>query len=248
MQMYYYRIYGQVTQQKSSQSQSPVISQFSGHFSYETKRENKAGVINDPLGQTHSLISGDHCFRFVLFCQILKSGDGRMQVRTNDMCKNNDHYRLWVGLVDQKKKKRRRKSSRTTFSACFLFPFSLSLKTSRHSPFFHFLDPLGQPPTVEIIVFSHVVRMYINVKNLVDLAKQNKENNVHYWQDFGFRPSGSLMTPLSYGLLLTAAVKKGERKKLPTLCGIIIYLSLQKAMKGPEGYFCMSLKKFANIN
>ena len=35
--------------------------------------QNKTGVINDPLSQTH--IS---CFRFVLFCEILKVGtDGR---------------------------------------------------------------------------------------------------------------------------------------------------------------------------
>ena len=28
----------------------------------------KTGVINDPLGQTHSLASNEHCFHFVLFC------------------------------------------------------------------------------------------------------------------------------------------------------------------------------------
>ena len=35
----------------------------------------KTGVINYPLGQTHSLASSEHCFRFVLLD--LKSGDGR---------------------------------------------------------------------------------------------------------------------------------------------------------------------------
>ena len=34
--------------------------------------KNKAGVINDPLSQTHSLASSDHCFRFKLvwFCKV----------------------------------------------------------------------------------------------------------------------------------------------------------------------------------
>ena len=60
---------------------------------------NKTGVINDPLGQTHSLASSEHCFR-LKFVSLWKVGTGG---RTNDMCKNNDHYRswLWVGLVDQ---------------------------------------------------------------------------------------------------------------------------------------------------
>ena len=31
------------------------------------KSLNKVGVINDPLGQTYSLVSSKHCFRFVLF-------------------------------------------------------------------------------------------------------------------------------------------------------------------------------------
>ena len=32
--------------------------------------KNKTGVINDPLGQTHSLASSEHCFhfKFVLIC------------------------------------------------------------------------------------------------------------------------------------------------------------------------------------
>ena len=36
-------------------------------------------AINDPLGQTHSSASSDHYSRlnFVLFCEIVKSGDGR---------------------------------------------------------------------------------------------------------------------------------------------------------------------------
>ena len=33
--------------------------------------------IHDPLGQTHSLASNEHCFHFVLFCKIFKGGDGR---------------------------------------------------------------------------------------------------------------------------------------------------------------------------
>ena len=52
---------------------------------------HKTAVINDPLGQTHA---------WHLFCfEKWQRTDGR----TEDMCKNNDHYRpwLWVGLVDQ---------------------------------------------------------------------------------------------------------------------------------------------------
>ena len=30
--------------------------------------QRKTGVINDPLGQTHSLASSEQCFSFVLFC------------------------------------------------------------------------------------------------------------------------------------------------------------------------------------
>ena len=46
-------------------------------------------VINDPLGQTHSPASVDHYshWKFVLFREILKSGDGRDGQR--------------VGLLDQ---------------------------------------------------------------------------------------------------------------------------------------------------
>ena len=66
-------------------------------------KENKTGVINDPLGQTNNLASSEHCFRlkFVLFWKV--GTDGRTDGRTDDMCRNNDHYRpwLWVGLVDQ---------------------------------------------------------------------------------------------------------------------------------------------------
>ena len=41
-------------------------------------------VINDPLGQTHRPPSCDHYARlnFVLFCKILKSGDGRTDGQT----------------------------------------------------------------------------------------------------------------------------------------------------------------------
>ena len=41
-------------------------------------------VINDPLGQTHSLVNSDHYCRlsFVLFCEILKSAYVRTYGRT----------------------------------------------------------------------------------------------------------------------------------------------------------------------
>ena len=63
---------------------------------------NKTGVINDPLGQTHSHASSEHCFLFSVFVD-LKSGDVRTYGRTDNMCENNYPYRpwLWVGRVDQ---------------------------------------------------------------------------------------------------------------------------------------------------
>ena len=42
---------------------------------------NKTGVINDPLGQTHSLASREHCFVLL-----------DLWGRTDDMCKNDDPY------------------------------------------------------------------------------------------------------------------------------------------------------------
>ena len=50
---------------------------------------------NDPLGQIHNPASSDHYSHLKIVS--LKSG------RTNNMCENSDHYRLWqwVGLVDQ---------------------------------------------------------------------------------------------------------------------------------------------------
>ena len=54
------------------------------------------GVINDPLGQTHSLASSGHWFVLL---------DFEKWGRTDDMRENNDPYRpwLWVGRVDQNK-------------------------------------------------------------------------------------------------------------------------------------------------
>ena len=42
-------------------------------------------VINDPLGQTHSLASSEHCFVLNLFC-FEKWGRTDADVRTDDMC------------------------------------------------------------------------------------------------------------------------------------------------------------------
>ena len=62
---------------------------------------HKTCVINDPRGQTHNATSSDHCFhlKFVLFCDILNTGDRRTDRLT---CENNDHYRpgLRVGRLD----------------------------------------------------------------------------------------------------------------------------------------------------
>ena len=91
-----------------------------GSFGNRKKKEDIC-IINDPLGQTHSPTScSDHYFHatFVLFRDILKSGDGRTD-------ENNDHYwtRLWVGRVDQKiyvSSERKRNGT-----AAFLFRFSV---------------------------------------------------------------------------------------------------------------------------
>ena len=34
------------------------------YFPITNRKQNKTGVINDPLGQTHSLASSEHCFRW----------------------------------------------------------------------------------------------------------------------------------------------------------------------------------------
>ena len=69
---------------------------FSGN-SLESKNNKTAGVINDPLGQTHSLASSENCFLLFCFVRCEKWG------RTDNMCENNDPYRpwLWIGRVDQ---------------------------------------------------------------------------------------------------------------------------------------------------
>ena len=61
-------------------------------------KEYKTDVINDPLGQTHSLTSSDPCFRlkFVLFWKVGTDG------RTNGRHVQKQWSLLWVGLVDQK--------------------------------------------------------------------------------------------------------------------------------------------------
>ena len=63
--------------------------------------KNKTGVINDPLGQTHSQASSEHCFLLYCFSRFEKWG--RTYGRTDNMCVNNYPYRpwLWVGRVDQ---------------------------------------------------------------------------------------------------------------------------------------------------
>ena len=70
----------------------------------KNKKSKTCGVINDPLVKTHSSAVSDHYFlKIVLFWAILKSVDGRTNVRTDDTVENSDHYRLWwcVGRVDQ---------------------------------------------------------------------------------------------------------------------------------------------------
>ena len=57
---------------------------------------DKTCVINDPLDQTHSPTSSDHYFHttFVVFCDILKSGDGSTD---GILCKK----KVTTGRVDQ---------------------------------------------------------------------------------------------------------------------------------------------------
>ena len=102
------------------------------------KKENKTGVINDPFGQTHSHISSDHYSRstFVLFCEILKSGDERTDGQT---CGKIVTVGVWVGLVDQKSLwkvagwlERRRKS----FSGLFVINYVPQWKQQPPSPTF----------------------------------------------------------------------------------------------------------------
>ena len=62
------------------------------------------GVIIDPIGQTHSHASSEHCFLLFCFSRFEKLYfPRRTDVRTDDICENNDPYRpwLWVGRVHQ---------------------------------------------------------------------------------------------------------------------------------------------------
>ena len=69
--------------------QHQLIPSFKNSLDY---KKYKTCVINDPLGQTHSLASSEHCFSLKYFF-VWKSGDGQWDVLTDGMCKNNDHYR-----------------------------------------------------------------------------------------------------------------------------------------------------------
>ena len=78
-----------------------------------SKKEKKTGVINDPLGQTHNPTGSYHYFHstFVLFCDILKTGDERTDVT----CENNDHWDC--GSTERiKKNKKDDKSTSSTLS------------------------------------------------------------------------------------------------------------------------------------
>ena len=68
-------------------------------------------------------------------CLVLKSGDGRTYAPTDDMCKNNDHYRpgLWVGLVDQFLQKKFINMCKRN-DGLFLF-ISIALRFSRQEKF-----------------------------------------------------------------------------------------------------------------
>ena len=56
---------------------------------------NKTDFINDPLGQTHSHVSSEHCFLSFCFSRFENSGRTYIQVgRTDNMCENNDPVTL----------------------------------------------------------------------------------------------------------------------------------------------------------
>ena len=56
-----------------------------------SRKKNKTGVINDPLGQTYSLASSEHCFHSC-FVPLDFEMWGWTDVQT-DMCENNYPYR-----------------------------------------------------------------------------------------------------------------------------------------------------------
>ena len=61
---------------------------------------NKAGVINDPLGQIHSHASSEHCFLLFCFATFEKWGqDGRTTCAKTMIPTGRDFL---VGRVDQK--------------------------------------------------------------------------------------------------------------------------------------------------
>ena len=57
-------------------------------------------IIHIILIHPQSGYSSDHYLNLVLFCEILKSGEGRTDGRTDNTCENSDHYRPWL-WVDQ---------------------------------------------------------------------------------------------------------------------------------------------------
>ena len=61
----------------------------------------RTGVINDPLGKTHSPASNNYNshLRIVLFCGILKIGHGWTVRQTDNMFENSDHYRSGLCLA-----------------------------------------------------------------------------------------------------------------------------------------------------
>ena len=63
---------------------------------------DKRSVINDALGQTHSLASNEQCFRLKFVCfEKWERTDG---CTTDDYCKNNDHYRPWLWVKNSGEK------------------------------------------------------------------------------------------------------------------------------------------------
>ena len=66
------------------------------HF-WNLAKQNEQ-YMHDPLGLTHSPASSDHYshLNFVLFCEILKSGDGRVPRTYRQHVRNSDHYRPWL--------------------------------------------------------------------------------------------------------------------------------------------------------
>ena len=124
----------------------------------------KTGVINDPLGHTHSLASSEHCFG-LKFVFILKSGDGRTHERTTCAKAMITTGRdcgsaSWIkkSVIDSKKswRNQRLKCNRFNLTPCRKKQ-SFWTHSKRHlSPFFTFLNEKMKTHFLLILFFKYL--------------------------------------------------------------------------------------------